>query len=168
MGSWLVFIVVGALGFQVSQGKPEGMKALEFLLGHWTSQERVTPPSGEPFEFTLQGENKWILGGAALQIDESFEPAGQPRQYNHIVVLFDARGKNYRMYWFTQNRSQPIDFEGQWQGEKLVFQTLEGSPGTPLRITYEPKSAGAYDATLEVKVGEEFRVRTLAHYAKKS
>lgn len=118
-------------------------------------------------EFTLHGKNDWALGGTALRIEESFElPSGTV--HNFIVMTYDAREKAYLAYWFTNSSPRPMSFKGTFEGENLVLviDKAPGAIGADLRITYKPQSASVIDATLEIKDGDKYVVRTVAKYVK--
>lgn len=148
----------------------DGVKRLSFLLGNWTSEEKVTPPGGQPFTFTLDGKNEWAAGERFLKIEESFKLPNGSTRHNLILMTYDDADKRYVAWWYTSTSPKPIVFGGSFSEGKFVLLS-EPDPKLPvarLRITYAPKTESEIDATLEVETQGKFETRTVAKYRKKS
>ncbi len=142
---------------------------LGFLVGEWTSKERMLRPGQPPVEFTLVGRNEWALGGTHLKIEETLEIPNVGKRYNLIVMTYDVQAKAYRAWWHSGCNPRPMVFTGAFEGDRFILTTETATPpsGATLRIVYAPKSPTEIDAWLEVKVGDKFEVRTEAKYTKK-
>jgi hypothetical protein len=161
-------VFAAAFAFFVSPPSPE-MERLAWLIGEWSSVERSTAPGRDPVDFTLDGKNEWSLGGAAIRIEETLHLPGGTKSYNLIIIRWDAQAKNYRMSLYVSAAPNAREFTGSIESNNLIFvHTPEPGKGSPLRITYAPKNATECDALLEVKVGDNWEVRTVAKYTKKA
>ncbi len=150
----------------VSQS-PE-MQKLSFLIGEWHSVERSTAPNREPIDFTLDGKNEWTLGGKGIKIEETLHFPGDRKSYNFILTLWDAKQEKYVMHWYSDNASGARTFAGTFVGNRLVLvHTPDAGQGLTMRITYVPESERVISALLEVKVEDEWQVRTVAKYTRK-
>jgi len=140
------------------------LEALQPFAGRWTSQERSFDPAGKVTPFTLDGTNRWVLGGQYLEMRETFEVGGKFHE-NLILMGYDRTQKRYFAHWYTKSSDVPIVFEGVLQGQSLVLTTPPGARG--LRVTYTFVEDGKIEGKLEVMREGKWAVATLAEYRRK-
>lgn len=138
------------------------MQKLNFLVGDWTSHEKVSP-GATPQEFDLTGNCAPVMGGTHLAIQESFELPKGTVHHNFIILSFDKETAKYRAWWHTNSRPVPIQFTGVFEGLKFVL--TSDSPA--LRITYFDITSDAYHAQLEIQADGKWQLRTDAFYKRK-
>lgn len=134
-----------------------------FLVGDWQSVEKTKTPDGKEVEFTLTGENRVILEGRYLQIDEQFELPDVGKLANHILITRDPRAGKLRAWWFSSRGAQPTAMVGERSGNTMTLTTESGR----MRIVYDIQSNDRYAAKVEMRRGDEWEVQTTALYTRR-
>jgi len=77
-----------------------------------------------------------------------------------FLATYDAEKKKYVSWWYDQMAAEPVESEGEFVGEKLVFVSrpveAPGMGSASFRSTYDKKSDTELVFTLEMKMGEEW------------
>jgi hypothetical protein len=92
-------------------------------------------------------------------------PGREPTDVRHYIT-YDPKAKLYKAWWFNDTAIGPMEFEGNLDGHKLVFET-HGEPGTnKFRATYEETSPTSMKYTFELATGKDWRLLFTSSYTK--
>lgn len=77
-----------------------------------------------------------------------------------LLATYDAEKKKYVSWWYDQMAAEPVESDGEFVGERLVFVSkpveAPGMGSATFRSTYDKKSDTELLFILEMKMGEEW------------
>jgi hypothetical protein len=130
VGVLISFVVLGIQGAQgPSQAELDAMKKLDFLVGLWDGEGRMSMP-GAPAEVFKGGETvQRKLHGKALLIEGSFKDGeGVVVHETLAVVTYDAATKKYTVQTYLFNRpGGAFDLEVQPDGFSWTIDPKNGT-----------------------------------------
>jgi hypothetical protein len=154
----LVSMLLGGMAAAQATGPqhPE-LKRLEFMLGETTGKGKLYLPGGVPVSWDSTEKTAWTNGGVFLRTDTKINYTGFTSQENTFIFSWDPREKVYRLWAFTPLAAVPMDYTGNFEGNRLVLISKPYDNGLtgPLvyRLTFEQKEK-ELQMLAETKMGE--------------
>lgn len=149
-----LFLSLLLLGFAVAQTAPskpapEMEKLLKLWTGHWTTVEIFEPSHDMPKGKQDNGAETVRPGPGGLSLIGDYESHGAP--FGHMVVTWLPQEKVYKSYWTDMTQPGVSISTGKWEGEKLVFTSIDESTGKKIlsRDTYSDITPTSFTDTLE-------------------
>lgn len=117
--------------------------------GHWTTVEIFEPSDEMPKGKEDKGAETMHPGPGGLSLIGDYESHGAP--FGHMVVTWIPKEKVYKSYWTDLSQPGVSVSTGKWEGDKLVFTSVDESTGTKLAIrdTYSDITPTSFTDTLE-------------------
>ncbi len=148
------FVCLLFVGFTVAQTPspkpaPEMEKLLKMWVGHWTTVEIFEPSEDMPKGKQDKGAETMRPGPGGLSLIGDYESHGAP--FGHMVVTWIPSEKVYKSYWTDSSQPGVSVSTGKWEGEKLVFTSIDESNGKKIlsRDTYSDITPTSFTDTLE-------------------
>jgi len=154
-----ICIGMAAVAQEMEMAPPKEMKAVEFFLGNWTGTNKMT--FGEQtMESPGSVKCDLFLGGRFVRSMHVYDMAGMKFEGCHLLS-YDTEKKKYVAWWFDQVSSQPMEMEGNFEGDGKLVMISKPTPmpgiGTAVfRSTWVKVSAQEVRFTLEQKDGEKW------------
>src|SRR6266404_1091085 len=128
---------------------PEMEKLIEMWAGHWTTVEQFEPSAEMPQGKQDKGAESMRPGPGGLSLIGDYESHGA--FFGHMVVTWIPKEKVYKSYWHDLSQPGVSISTGRWEGDKLVFTSVDESTGNKLEVrdTYSDITATSFTDTLE-------------------
>jgi len=144
-------VLIGFAAAQTGSSKPApGMERLiKMWSGHWTTVEQFEPSDEMPKGKRDKGAETMRPGPCGLSLIGDYESHGAP--FGHMVVTWIPKEKVYKSYWTDLSQPGVSVSTGKWEGEKLVFTSVDESTGAKMQIrdTYSDITPTSFTDTLE-------------------
>ena len=168
------FVCLLFVGFTVAQTPspkpaPEMEKLLKMWTGDWTTVEIFEPSDEMPKGRQDKGSETMRPGPGGLSLIGDYESHGAP--FGHMVVTWLPKEKVYKSYWTDSSGPGVAVATGTWQGEKLVFTSIDESSDKKIlyRGTYSDITPTSFIDTLESgPVGSPLKRILTVKYAKQA
>ena len=149
-----LFLSLSLAAFAVAQTDsskpaPEMERLIKMWAGHWTTVEQFEPSSEMPQGKQDKGAETMRPGPGGLSLIGDYESHGA--FFGHMVVTWIPKEKVYKSYWHDLTQPGVSISTGRWQGDKLVFASVDESSGTKLEVrdTYSDITPTSFTDTLE-------------------
>jgi hypothetical protein len=128
---------------------PEMERLLKMWTGHWTTVELFEPSPESPKGKQDKGAETMRPGPGGLSLIGDYESHGA--HFGHLVVTWLPVEKVYKSYWTDRSGPGVSVSTGKWEGEKLVFTSIDESTGQKIlnRDTYSDITPASFTDTLE-------------------
>jgi hypothetical protein len=128
---------------------PEMEKLIKMWAGHWTTVEQFEPSDEMPQGKQDKGAETMRPGPGGLSLIGDYESHGAP--FGHMVVTWIPKERAYKSYWLDLTQPGVSVSTGRWEGDKLVFTSVDESTGKKLAIrdTYSDITPTSFTDTLE-------------------
>src|SRR5215813_10317573 len=132
-----------------SKPAPEMEKLIRMWSGHWTTIEIFEPSAEMPHGKQDKGAETMRPGPGGLSLIGDYESHGAP--FGHLVVTWIPQEKVYKSYWTDLGQPGVSVSVGKWDGDKLVFTSIDESTGKKIltRDTYSDITPTSFTDTLE-------------------
>src|SRR5262249_454053 len=124
-------------------------RLIKMWAGHWTTVEIFEPSTEMPQGKRDKGAETMRSGPGGLSLIGDYESHGA--HFGHLVVTWIPAEKVYKSY--STDLSQPgvSVSTGKWEGDKLVFTSMDESTGKKLELrdTYSDITPTSFTDTLE-------------------
>lgn len=115
---------------QSMKGSPE-LKKLSWMAGNW----RMTGNSSMgPNKMKVSGTSKagMAVGDAWLVADEILSMGkGMPALHGHLMITYDAAGKQYMGYWIDDTSSMVTSMKGKFTDDNTIVFKADAANGMP-------------------------------------
>ena len=149
-----LFLSLSLAGFAVAQTDPlkpapEMERLIKMWAGHWTTVEQFEPSTEMPQGKQDKGSETMRPGPGGLSLIGDYESHGA--FFGHMVVTWIPKEKVYKSYWHDLSQPGVSISTGRWEGNKLVFTSVDESTGTKLQVrdTYSDITPTSFTDTLE-------------------
>ena len=117
--------------------------------GYWTTVEQFEPSTEMPLGKQDKGAETMRPGPGGLSLIGDYESHGA--FFGHMVVTWIPKEKVYKSYWHDLSQPGVSISTGRWEGDKLVFTSVDESSGTKLEVrdTYSDITPTSFTDTLE-------------------
>ena len=124
-------------------------RLIRMWAGHWGTVEIFEPSDDLPQGKQDKGAETMHPGPGGLSLIGDYESHGAP--FGHLVVTWISTEKVYKSYWHDLTQPGVSISSGRWEGNKLVFTSVEESTGKKLlaRDTYSEITPNSFTDTLE-------------------
>jgi len=144
-------LLIGFAAAQTESAKPapEMERLIKMWSGHWTTVEQFEPSDEMPKGKQDKGAETMRPGPGGLSLIGDYESHGAP--FGHMVVTWIPKEKVYKSYWTDLSQPGVSVSTGKWEGDKLVFTSVDESTGRKLeaRDTYSEITPTSFTDTLE-------------------
>jgi len=144
-------LLIGFAAAQTDSSKPapEMERLIKMWTGHWTTVELFEPSDEMPKGKQDKGAETMRPGPGSLSLIGDYESHGAP--FGHMVVAWIPKEKVYKSYWTDLSQPCVSISTGKWEGEKLVFTSVDESTGkkTLTRDIYSDITPTSFTDTLE-------------------
>jgi|GEM_PF-1539584 len=132
-----------------SKPAPEMERLIKMWAGHWTTVEQFEPSDEMPRGKQDKGAETMRPGPGGLSLIGDYESHDAP--FGHLVVTWIPKEKVYKAYWHDLSQPGVSISTGRWEGDKLVFTSVDESSGTKLEVrdTYSDFTPTSFTDTLE-------------------
>jgi len=148
---FLSLLLIGFASAQTDSSKPapEMERLIKMWTGHWTTVELFEPSDEMPKGKQDKGAETMRPGPGSLSLIGDYESHGAP--FGHMVVTWIPKEKTYKSYWTDLSQPGVSVSTGKWEGEKLVFTSVDESTGKKIlsRDTYSDITPTSFTDTLE-------------------
>lgn len=138
---------------------PAEVSRLAFLAGNWEGNIKIFELTGSSIEGKSSIKATMAIGGRYLHAMQTISMEGM-QIGGLFLATYDAEKKKYVSWWYDQMAAEPVESEGEFVGEILVFVSkpveAPGMGSASFRSTYDKKSDTELVFTLEMKMGEEW------------
>jgi uncharacterized protein YecT (DUF1311 family) len=133
----------------LSKPAPEMERLITMWTGHWTTVEQFEPSAEMPKGKQDKGAETMRPGPGGLSLIGDYESHGA--LFGHMVVTWIPKEKIYKSYWHDLSQPGVSISTGRWEGDKLVFTSVDESSGTKLEVrdTYSDITPTSFTDTLE-------------------
>ena len=149
-----LFLSLSLAGFAVEQTDsskpaPEMERLIKMWAGHWTTVEQFAPSTEMPQGKQDKGAETMRPGPGGLSLIGDYESHGA--FFGHMVVTWIPKEKVYKSYWHDLSQPGVSISTGRWEGDKLVFTSIDESTGNKLEVrdTYSDITPTSFTDTLE-------------------
>ena len=147
----LSVLLIGFAAAQTDSSKPapEMEKLIKMWTGHWTTVELFEPSDEMAKGKQDKGAETMRPGPGGLSLIGDYESHGAP--FGHMVVTWIPKEKVYKSYWTDLSQPGVSVSTGKWEGEILVFTSVDESTGAKIQIrdTYSDITPTSFTDTLE-------------------
>jgi hypothetical protein len=128
---------------------PEMQKLIKMWTGHWTTVEQFEPSDEMPQGKQDKGAETMRPGPGGLSLIGDYESHGA--FFGHMVVTWIPQERVYKSYWTDRGQPGVSISTGKWEGNKLVFTSIDESTGKKVgfRDTYSDITTISFTDTLE-------------------
>jgi hypothetical protein len=128
---------------------PEMDRLIKMWAGHWTTEELFEPSDEMPKGKQDKGAETMRSGPGGFSLIGDYESHGA--HFGHLVVTWIPAEKVYKSYWTDLTQPGVSVSTGKWEGEKLVFTSIDESTGKKIlnRDTYSDITQTSFTDTLE-------------------
>jgi len=148
---FLSLSVAGLAAAQTDSSKPapEMERLIKMWAGHWTTVEQFEPSTEMPKGKQDKGAETMRPGPGGLSLIGDYESHGA--FFGHMVVTWIPKEKVYKSYWHDLSQPGVSISTGRWEGDKLVFTSVDESAGNKLEVrdTYSDITPTSFTDTLE-------------------
>jgi len=148
---------------------PEMERLIKMWAGHWTTVEIFEPSDEMPQGKKDKGAETMHPGPGGLSLIGDYESHGIP--FGHMVVTWIPKERAYKSYWLDLTQPGVSVSTGRWEGDKLVFTSVDESAATKLAIrdAYSDITPTSFTDTLETgPVGGPMKKVLTVKYTKQS
>src|SRR5215475_2194646 len=147
----LSLLLTGFIAAQTESTKPapEMERLIKMWAGHWTTVEIFEPSAEMPKGKQDLGAETMRPGPGGLSLIGDYESHGA--HFGHLVVTWIPTEKVYKNYWTDRTGPGVSISTGKWEGDKLVFTSIDESSGQTIlsRDTYSNITPTSFTDTLE-------------------
>jgi hypothetical protein len=145
----LASLATSQAGSDASKPAPEMERLIKMWAGHWSTVEIFEPSDDMPQGKQDKGAETMRPGPGGLSLIGDYESHGAP--FGHLVVTWIPQERVYRSYWTDSTQPGVSVSTGRWEGDKLVFTSVDESTGKRLlaRDTYSDITPTSFTDTLE-------------------
>ena len=150
----LLFLSLLPAGFAAAQAgsakpAPEMEKLIKMWAGSWSTVEIFEPSDAMPRGKQDKGAETMYPGPGSLSLIGDYESHGA--SFGHLVVTWIPDEQVYKSYWLDRSQPGVSISTGRWEGEKLVFASVDESTGKKIlnRDTYSDFTPNSFTDTLE-------------------
>ena len=124
-------------------------RLIKMWAGHWTTVEQFAPSTEMPQGKQDKGAETMRPGPGGLSLIGDYESHGA--FFGHMVVTWIPKEKAYKAYWHDLSQPGVSISTGRWEGDKLVFTSVDESTGNKLEVrdTYSDITPTSFTDTLE-------------------
>jgi len=148
---FLSLLLIGFAAAQTDSSKPapEMERLIKMWTGRWITVELFEPSAEMPQGKQDKGAETMRPGPGSLSLIGDYESHGAP--FGHMVVTWIPKEKAYKSYWTDLSQPGVSVSTGKWDGEKLVFTSVDESTGEKIlsRDTYSDITPTSVTDTLE-------------------
>lgn len=144
-------------------------RLINIWAGRWTTVEIFEPSAEMPQGKQDKGAETMRPGPGGLSLIGDYESHGA--LFGHLVVTWIPQQKVYKSYWTDRTQPGVSISTGKWEGNKLVFTSIDESTSTKMlaRDTYSDITPTSFTDTLESgPVGGPMKKALTVKYAKQS
>ncbi len=164
-------LVAPAMAQEMEIPSTEPVQKLSWMVGEWTSKDKMMGMGGESMESDGSGSSKFVLKGRYLQFNTkmSMGPLGEAE--GQLMVTYNELKTRYEATWFDSTSGQAIPFAGTLEGDKLTVTSggieYPGMGEMKFRATYAKLSDTQIKMTLEMEIGGSWMTQVESTYTKK-
>src|SRR5262249_7856070 len=148
---WLLLIRLASAqaGGDSAKPAPEMERLIKMWAGHWTTVELFEPSDEMPKGRQDKGSETMRPGPGGFSLIGDYESHGA--HFGHLVVTWIPQEKVYKSYWTDLTQPGVSVSTGKWDGDKLVFTSIDESTGKKIlsRDTYSDITPTSFTDTLE-------------------
>jgi len=148
---WLLLIRLASAqaGGDSAKPAPEMERLIKMWAGHWTTVELFEPSDEMPKGRQDKGSETMRPGPGGFSLIGDYESHGA--HFGHLVVTWIPQEKVYKSYWTDLTQPGVSVSSGKWEGEKLVFTSIDESTGKKIlnRDTYSDITPTSFTDILE-------------------
>src|SRR5438309_82711 len=154
----LSLAVFAAAQTDSSKPAPEMERLIKMWAGHWTTVEQFEPSAEMPQGKQDKGAETMRPGPGGLSIIGDYESHGA--FFGHMVVTWIPKEKVYKSYWHDLSQPGVSISTGRWEGNRLVFTSVDESTGTKLQVrdTYSDITPTSFTDTPEASLHKKSKV----------
>jgi hypothetical protein len=167
LSSLLAVLAAAQTGSDSSKPAPEMEKLIKIWAGHWTTVEQFEPSDEMPQGKQDKGAETMRPGSGGFSLIGDYESHGA--LFGHLIVTWIPKERVYKSYWHDLTQPGVSISTGRWEGEKLVFTSVDESAGKQLEVrdTYSDITPTSFTDTLETgPVGGPMRKLLTVKYTK--
>jgi hypothetical protein len=162
-------LALAGVAQEMDMAPPKELKAVEFLLGSWSGTNKMSF-GDQTMDSPGTVKSDLFLGGRFVRSLHVYEIAGMKFEGCHMLS-YDTEKKKYVAWWFDQVSAQPMEMDGNFEGEnKLVMVSkptpMPGMGNVVFRSTWVKVSAQEVRFTLEQKDGDKWSPMIQSVYKK--
>lgn len=164
-------LVVPAMAQQMEIPSTEPVQKLSWLVGEWTSKDKMMDMTGASVESDGSASSKFVLKGRYVSFNTKMSMGPMGDAEGQLMMTFNELKNRYEATWFDSTSGQAIPFAGSLEGDKLTLtsEAIEYPEIGALRFraTYTKASATQVKMTLDIEMGGQWMTQVESTYTKK-